>query len=390
MKKLSQFSPIPEIGVKKALELMESGALYRYCSTNPEESEVALFEKDIAEYVGSNFALAVNSCGSAMYIALRSLGVKPGDPVLTSAFTYTAVPSAIVNAGAIPVLVDCTEDYGVDTEDLKRKITPKTKVLLLSHMRGHLSDMETVTNICEEHGITLMEDCAHSLGSKYDGVHTGLFGKAGCFSTQTHKIINAGEGGFLITNDEEIFAKGVLYAGSQEKFWQKHFFQSQYLERYQEYIPNISMRMSNLAAAILRPQLHLVDEWIETYQQNYKMLVNIVSQSDYLYIPRTDSRVRRGADTFQFNLKKVTAEQRDRFLSLLAQQGIPVKTFGYEGSPRFFKSWKYIDGIENIHLPQAERILPFACDMRLPLSLTSNDIQTIGSTLLKTIQEVTQ
>ncbi|VFN05923.1 MAG: dTDP-4-amino-4,6-dideoxygalactose transaminase, partial [Candidatus Kentron sp. G] len=323
-----------------------------------------------------------------MYIALRSLGVKPGDPILTSAFTYTAVPSAIIHAGAIPVLVDCTENYGTDIEDLKRKITSKTKILLISHMRGHLSDMEAVTNLCEEHSITLIEDCAHSLGTRYDGVHTGLFGKAGCFSTQSHKMINAGEGGFLVTNDEEIYAKCLLYSGSQEKFWQRHFFQSRYLEPYQEYIPNISMRMSNLAACILRPQLHLIDEWIETYRKNYNALVDIVSRSDYFYVPVTDSRVRRGPDTFQFNLKNVTVEQRERFLALLTHEGIPIKAFGAEGSPRFFKSWKYIDDIEDIRLPQAERILPFACDIRLPLSLAADDIRTIGAVLLSVTARV--
>ena len=209
---LHSMNPIPEAGIRRSTELMESGVLYRYSCDGPEGSEVALLEKEFAEFVGARFALAVNSCGSAMYLSLLCLGVKPGDKVLSNAFTYTAVPSTIVHAGAQPVLVETTRDYCLDTDDLRRKITSETRVLLLSHMRGHVSEMDDVVEICEAEGVELVEDCAHSHCITYNGIHTGLFGVAGCFSTQSHKMMNSGEGGILVTDDEEIIAKSILYA----------------------------------------------------------------------------------------------------------------------------------------------------------------------------------
>ncbi len=372
---------------------MQTGILWRYSCTKPEESEVALFEREVAEYVGSEFALAVNSCASAMYISLQAVGVKPGDKVLSNAFTYTAVPSAIINAGATPVLVEVTSNYCLDTEDLRKKITPDTKVLLLSHMRGHVSDMAEITKICEEQGLILIEDCAHSLGATYDGVHTGRFGIAGCISTQSHKMINSGEGGILITDDEELIAKAILYAGSQQTFWQRHFITPKiedYLKTYQEYIPNISLRMSNLAAAVLRPQLQMVEEMVETYSGNYETMAALLSKSEHIRVPEPFPEVRRGPDTIQFNLENFSLQDVDAFIERMRLEGVKVKFFGAKGNPRYFKSWKYITNIENVHLPHTESLLPFTCDLRLPLHLTTADVLLLGETLLDVIDQITQ
>ncbi len=239
---LNLYEAVPDKGIASALALMNSGALYRYCSTDPQYSEVALLEKEFAAYVGSRFALATNSCGSAMYIAMLCVGVRPGDRVLSSGFTYTAVPSAIVNLGAVPVLVECDENFCIDLADLERKITPDVRCLLLSHMRGHVCDMDSISSLCRAHDLVLIEDCAHSLGGRYAGTHTGRFGMAGCFSTQSHKLLNSGEGGLLVTDDDELIAKATLYSGSQETFWKRHFAQSPYFARYQNSIPNLSSR----------------------------------------------------------------------------------------------------------------------------------------------------
>ena len=385
---LSIHSPIPESGIQRAVELMESGLLYRYDCTGPESSEVALLEREFAEFVGSKYALAVNSCGSALYISMLCLGVKPGDEVLSSGFTYTACPSAIVNIGATPVLVDCTKDYVLDTEDLKRKITQKTKVLLLSHMRGHVSDMDEIVAICEANSVILLEDCAHSLGTTFGGKHTGLFGKTGCFSSQSHKMINSGEGGIVVTDDEEIIAKAILYAGSQETFWQKHFVDTPYLAKYQEVIPNISCRMSNLSAAILRAQIPKIKNWMQIYQSKHEALKNILLDSPYIHYPKVHNKVVRGPDTVQFNLVDFSLEELAEFTTQLSKYGIKLKTFGNPGNPRFFKSWKYIPGIEKVSLPQIETILPFACDLRLPLPMKLEEIYFLGEIILGAISKI--
>ncbi|MDJ0702866.1 MAG: aminotransferase class I/II-fold pyridoxal phosphate-dependent enzyme [Leptolyngbyaceae cyanobacterium MO_188.B28] len=381
---------IPEEGINKAVEVMRTGKLYRYNCSVPDESEVSLLEKEFADAVDAKYAVAVNSCGSAMYIALLCLGVKPGDKVLTPAFTFTAVPSAIVHAQAEPVLVECLDNYCVDPEDLERKITPDTKVFLLSHMRGHISHMDKITEICQKHGITLLEDCAHSLGALWNGRQTGRFGKIGCYSSQSNKILNSGEGGVLVTDDPLLYTKAVLYAGSIENYWSRHFAQTDYFEELQNSIPNFSLRMSNLTAALIRPQLANLEERLEDLNSRYFELARIASTSEYIDVPDQYPQVRIAADTIQFNLLNFTAEEALKFTHIMGIEGIPTKVFGYLDNPRYFPTWKYINNIGEMAegLPHTKEFLAYACDIRLPCYLTMDDIQIIGDTLLRAVRYV--
>ena len=137
------------------------------------------------------------------------------DPVLSSAFTLAPVPGAIAHASARAVLVEMTDDCTIDMGDLERKAAGSgAKVLLLSHMRGHISDLTAVAALCERLGIALIEDCAHTMGAHWDGRPTGTFGAIGCFSAQTYKHINSGEGGLLVTDDDDIAAQVILMSGS--------------------------------------------------------------------------------------------------------------------------------------------------------------------------------
>ena len=381
---------IPEAGINQAVEVMKTGKLYRYNCSHAKESEVSLLEKEFAEYLGAKYAVAVNSCGSAMYIALLCAGVQPGDKVLTPAFTFTAVPSAIVHAHAEPVLVECLSNYCIDPEDLERKITPETKVFLISHMRGHVSHMDEITDICQRHGIVLIEDCAHSLGVWWNNTPTGRFGKIGCYSTQSNKIINSGEGGLLVTDDPLIITKAILYAGSIENYWLKHFVQTDYFEELQNRIPNFSLRMSNLSAALIRAQLSILEDRIDTFNARYFELEKIISTSEYIEVPQQYSQVRIAADTIQFNLTNFTADEALKFTHIMGIEGIPTKVFGYLDNPRYFPTWQYIKNIEVLakELPHTKKFLCYACDIRLPCYLTTDDIKIIGDTILRVVRYI--
>lgn len=387
MPDLTKHEPIPDDGIERAVELLRTGELYRYCSPEPEYSDVALLEREFAEHLGSRFAVATNSCGSAMQIAMLSVGVRAGDRVLSSAFTYTAVPSAIVSLGAVPVLVECDEHFCIDVDDLERKIAPDDRVLLLSHMRGHVSDLDRITEMCQEHSMALIEDCAHSLGATYAGTQTGRFGVFGCFSAQSHKLLNAGEGGLLVTDDEELVAKAILYSGSQETFWKRHFARSPHFARYQNSIPNLSARMSNLAAALIRAQLVELGDRVNGYRARYHTLTETLSSSPYIRLPMPLPTVTRAPDTLQFHLM-FDADGVRRFVALLAERGVPVKIFGAPDNPRLFRSWQYIDGIDQVDLPNTERILRNAGDLRLPGYLTEADVRAIGEAMCAVADEV--
>ena len=195
---LTQQEPIPPAGVDAALALLASGRLHRYGETGGKPSEVSLLEADFAAELGVHYCVAMNSCGSTMFIALKAAGVKPGDAVLSNCFTLAPVPGAIAHAGARPVLVDVTDDYTIDLIDLERKAAESgARTLLLSHMRGHICDMHSLDVLCRKYGIQVIEDCAHTMGASWAGKATGTWGRAGCFSLQSYKHANSGEGGLL-------------------------------------------------------------------------------------------------------------------------------------------------------------------------------------------------
>ena len=212
------FKAVPESGIEDAVATMRAGMMYRYQPKRAEDSHVSLFEKEFATHLGSNFALGVNSCGAAMFIALNIAGVKPGDKVLSNGFTFTAVPSAIHHARAEPVFVESNLEWGLDAEDLEHKVKESgAKVLLLSYMRGHVPNMDAIMAVVERYDLYLIEDCAHAYMTFWNGKKLGKFGRIACFSTQSSKGLSSGEGGILATDDVEIAGKALLYAGSYEK-----------------------------------------------------------------------------------------------------------------------------------------------------------------------------
>uniref|UniRef100_UPI003561BA13 DegT/DnrJ/EryC1/StrS family aminotransferase n=1 Tax=Rhodosalinus sp. TaxID=2047741 RepID=UPI003561BA13 len=194
----TQQEPIPEEGIEAAVAAMRHGRLHRYNLAPGETGEVAALEAEFAAVTGARYCLAVASGGYAMATALRAAGVGPGEAVLSNAFTLAPVPGAIASLGAHPVHVGVTEALTIDLDDLAAK-ADRARVLLLSHMRGHIADMDRLMAICDAAQVTVIEDCAHTMGAAWRGVPSGRHGAVGCYSTQTYKHMNSGEGGLIVT-----------------------------------------------------------------------------------------------------------------------------------------------------------------------------------------------
>ena len=209
----TQQEPIPEEAIAAALVVLRHGRLHRYNVAPGEVAEAALLEEEFAEAVGAKYCLAVASGGYALGAALRAVGVQPGEKVLTNAFTLAPVPGAIAAVNAVPVFVEVTDRLVLDLDDLQRK-AEGARVLMLSHMRGHICDMDQLMAICAQHGIVVIEDCAHTMGASWRGVPSGRHGLIGCYSTQSYKHLNSGEGGFLVTDDAATMARAVILSGS--------------------------------------------------------------------------------------------------------------------------------------------------------------------------------
>lgn len=214
-KPFTQQEAIPASGIEAALQVMQTGRLHRYNSLPGEIAAAAQLEREFAAYMGQPYCLACTSGGYALHIALKAAGIKPGEPVLCNAFTLAPVPGAIDNAGGKPVLVEIDRNYCVDLTHLERMMQQsKARFFLISHMRGHIADMDAVTALCRQYDVTLIEDCAHTMGASWNGKKSGRLGKIACFSTQTYKHMNSGEGGLLTTDDDEIMARAIIYSGS--------------------------------------------------------------------------------------------------------------------------------------------------------------------------------
>jgi len=300
----------------------------------------------------------------------------------------------LLSAGGKAVYVESTDAYTMNVDDLEKKLTenPDCKHVLVSHMRGKLGDMNAIADACERHGAVLLEDCAHSLGVYWEGVHSGHKGAVAAISSQSYKMINSGEGGFLLTNDPEIAAKTAVYAGAYEKLASKHTTVPgpEVFGNLPNEIPNYSLRMSALAAAIIKPQMKTLDERSEKYNARYETLVAKLKarMGDYLDVaPITPGCTRPVHDSLQFNLSQdLTDEQVQMFLDECAEHGLPVELFGHKSNARNFVNWDFAPATDP--LPKTAKMLSRACDVRMPLMWDEEDFDDMASVICESLEAV--
>ena len=376
--------PIPEEGIARALEILRSGRLFRYGEDTGGGGEASKFEAEFAAYAGRAYALAVNSCGCSLFLALKALGLQPGDPVLCNAFTLAPVPGAIVHAACRPVLVDINPGLSIDLDDLEAKIeSSNARVLLLSHMRGHVGDVEAVAALCERHGVTLIEDCAHTLGARWNGRAVGSFGRVACYSAQTFKHINGGEGGILATDDPDIAARATVLSGSY-MMYEQHAARppAEAFEAIRDATPNLSMRMTEITAALLRPQLARLPGWVESWNAAHDRLQDGLGDIPGLAPIDRDAREFYVGSSIQFRVEGLSSEGIERFVAEAADRGVFLKWFGAPRTAGFtsrYDQWAYAESEDG--LANADRILATLLDMRIPIGLEGGDCDTILAVL---------
>lgn len=374
----TQQEPIPEEGIAAALEVMRHGRLHRYNLAAGETGEAALLEQEFAACIGAKYALAVASGGYAMATGLRALGVKPGDRVLTNAFTLAPVPGAIASVGATPVFVGVTENLTIDLDDLSAK-ADQADVLMLSHMRGHLCDMDALMAICDAAGIRVIEDCAHTLGASWRGVPSGRHGIIGCYSTQTYKHINSGEGGFVITDDDELMARAVILSGSYMLYDRNGTVPpAEVFEQVKYQTPNVSGRMDNLRAAILRPQLKTLQSQCAAWNARYRVVEEGLRGTPGLSVVERPAEENYVGSSIQFLLLDWSPAAITEVLDRCLARGVELKWFGGAEPTGFtsrYDSWRYAPSEA---MPKTDRILKGIIDMRLPLTFSLEDCALIA------------
>ena len=376
----TQQEPIPEDGIAAAVEVMRHGRLHRYNTAPGEVAETVLLEQEFAALTGAKYCLAVASGGYAMGCALRALGVQAGEAVLTNAFTLAPVPGAIAAMGARPVFVEITDNLVLDLTDLAAKAKSSgARVLMLSHMRGHVCDMGALMALCDGLGLRVIEDCAHTMGATWDGVPSGRHGVVGCYSMQTYKHINSGEGGLLISDDAEVMARAVLLSGSY-MLYGKHAAAPgpEAYEAVRMVTPNVSGRMDNLRSAILRPQLRLLADRVARWEARYRVLEAGLAGVPGLRLALRPEQERFVGSSFQFLLPGWSQARIGLFLTRTLARGVELKWFGADQPVAFTSRYQHWGYAEPQDLPQTDRILAGLIDMRVPLTFSLEDCALIS------------
>ena len=382
--------PIPQSARAEIERLLATGDLFRY--TASENAPVTLLERDFAAMLGVKYAVAVSSCSAAIFLSLKALDLPRDSKVLIPAFTFAAVPSSVVHAECIPVLVECGDNYRVDMADFEAKLTDDVGAVLISHMRGHTSDMDAIMALCDARGIPVVEDAAHSLGTEWGGRKIGTIGKIGCFSFQSYKLLNGGEGGILITNDEDVIARAVIMSGAYEHNWQKHNGAGSdalaaAFARWQNQLPLYNQRLSNLSAAVVRPQIGEVPRRVRDGRRNHDYVAAKLEASRFLTVPAKLGPEERAPDSLQFNLVDFSREEALAFQGAAKTRGVSVQVFGLStDNARAFWNWEFLG--ETPDLPKTREMLSKACDTRLPARLQQPDLDFIAEALLAAAEEV--
>eukprot|EP00930_Biecheleria_cincta_P020419 TRINITY_DN1536_c0_g1_i3.p1 TRINITY_DN1536_c0_g1~~TRINITY_DN1536_c0_g1_i3.p1 ORF type:complete len:465 (+),score=104.18 TRINITY_DN1536_c0_g1_i3:65-1459(+) len=395
-----------EQGLENVNQLLMSDMLNRYQVKKPELNFLLESERFFAKYLGMKYACALNSGGIAITLGLEGMmrvfypyDKKDQIRVYSNAFTFHAVPSACVEAGFRETLklIEATDELVIDLDHLEQCIKEDLSsgrfaegkmILVLSYMRGRVPDMHRVMEICSKYKMQLLEDSAHGYGCSFDGKMCGSFGVVSTISTQANKLVNTGEGGMIFTNNDDLQAFFIFSAGSYEELWRKHEELAPPEEvalRYKYTCSNKSVRMTNLQAALMWPQLKVMGDRIEQHNSMYYHLVTSTFSSlektcgagsghRIQYIPQAHKLVGPVYDSLQIRIltKDGTKapnelEGLNRFLKAMQDRKYSIAKFSDVANARNYLSWQYLkqDDISPASLPRTTRALANVCDLRL-------------------------
>jgi dTDP-4-amino-4,6-dideoxygalactose transaminase len=361
---------VEEAEINEVVDSLRTGWL----GTGP---KVHKFEGDFKAYKQSPFAVAVNSCTTAMHLSMIAAGIGTGDEVITSAMTFCATVNAIIHTGAKPVLVDCDiSNQCIIPQSIREKINSRTKAIVPVHFAGNACDMSAIMNIAEEYQLKIIEDCAHAIETTYQGKHVGTFGDYGCFSFYATKNIVTGEGGMVIVKHKEDNDKIRILAlhGMTADAWKR--FSDEGYKHYQVVCPGFKCNMMDIQAALGIHQLKRVDrnlqrreEIWQKYNESFAGL-NIILPSE----PAPEIKHAYHLYTILIDKDRVGIS-RDEFLSAMHRENIGTGVH-YLSIPEhpFYQTtfgWKPED------YPNAMKIGRETVSLPLSAKLTDSDVESV-------------
>lgn len=371
---------IEEAEINEVVASMKTGWL----GTGP---KVARFEKEFAVFKNVKYSAALNSCTASLHLSILAAGIKPGDEVITTAMTFCATVNAIIHAGAVPVLVDVEPGtMNIDASRIESKISNKTRVILPVHFAGRPCEMNAIMDIAGRYNLKVIEDCAHAIETKYKGKETGTFGDFGCFSFYVTKNIVTGEGGMVISNNEEDIAciKILGLHGMSKDAWSR--FGDEGYKHYYVVDCGFKYNMMDIQAAIGIHQLKRIEEYRqrrkeiwERYNEAFKYLPIVLPSP-----PVPDTRHAYHLYTILIDEGK-TGISRDAFLDAMTREniGVGVHYLSIPEHPYYQKAfgWRPED------YPNAMRIGRQTVSLPMSAKLTDEDVEDVIEAVSKIIKK---
>ncbi len=337
--------------------------------------EVKAFEEEIASYCGTRFAIGVASGTDALHLTLLACGIKPGDEVITSPFTFIATAEAIARCGATLVFVDVEpKTYNIDPAQIKSKITEKTRAILPVHLYGQPADMAFILDLASKYNLRVIEDCAQALGTEYKGKKVGSLGDAGCLSFFPSKALGAyGDGGMVVTSNPEISEEVNVLRNHGCK------------QKYYHFTPGFNGRLDSLQAAILRVKLRHLDQWIEQRRHNSSVYAKLLADIEVTEPPYTAPYSHHIFNYYTIRLKNPKFN-RDKLKEYLSAQGIATAIY-YPLSLHLQEVYKPL-GYKSGDFPESERAQEEVLSLPMYPELSEEQIEKITQATRSFLREV--
>jgi dTDP-4-amino-4,6-dideoxygalactose transaminase len=347
--------------------------------------KVAAFEKLAAEYKGVKHAVAVNSCTAGLHLSCLAVGLQQGDEVIVPAMTFCATINAVIHAGAVPVLVDVEPDtFNMDPEQVRRKMSPRTKAIMPVHFAGRACNMDALTGIAREHGLKIVEDCAHAIETEFHGQKAGTIGDCGVLSFYSTKNIVTGEGGMVLTNDADIAARIKMLAlhGMSQDAWKR--FSDDGYKHYEVVEVGFKYNMMDLQAAIGMHQIQRVENYWRRRLEIWRRYDEAFADLPVRLPAPLETRSRHALHLYTLLIdERVSPVTRDEFVLALHRRNIGTGVH-YRAIP-VHPVYQRLFGWKPEEYPVADAVGRETVSLPLSAKLTDEDVEDVIACVRETL-----
>ena len=384
---------------KEVNDVLNTTCLFRYNHDDLRQGmwKARELEAEVCKFTGANYAHAVSSGSTAVAAALAAAGIGHGDEVIVPPFTYIATIEAVLFAGGLPVFAEIDETLCLSAEGIRSATSEKTKAVLLVHMCGAAADMEGIMAVCNEKGLTLVEDAGQALGAFYKGKSVGLFGRTGAYSFDFFKITTAGEGGLFVTDDEEVYRKADNFSDHGHS----HMGDNRGMETHP--FLGFNYRISELHAAVGLAQMRKIETIRDNKRKNKAIIKNKLSQVDgvtFRHMPDPEG----DSGTF-LNYFLPSTEIAQLAVKKFAEAGIGGMNYWFTNMYHFINQWDHIKSLtstaplaihhlgapqdyQNLELPKSQEVVGRLISLGVRATWTDEEAEEFGNRISKVLQEV--